>query len=197
MKTEIEAKFCHVDIDDVRAKLEKLGAHLELPMRMMRRYTFDNSFMKKGKDAFVRVRDEGDKVTMTYKQFDELSLHGAKEIEITVNDFDDASALLLQIGAGEERHSYQESKRETWQLGDVEVVIDEWPWLKPYIEVEGPSAERVQEVAAQLGFDWSQAVFGDVMAAYRLEYPHLGDRDTVGTLTEVKFGDPLPELLKG
>lgn len=36
---------------------------------------------------------------------------------------------------------------------------------------------------------------GDIIAAYRLQYPHLGEHDTVATMLEVKFGDPLPELL--
>lgn len=92
--------------------------------------------------------------------------------------------------------SIQESRRETWQLGDVEIMLDEWPWLKPYIEIEGPSEEQVRVVATQLGLDWNQAVFGDVMAAYRAEYPHLSEKDTVGNISEVRFSDPVPELLK-
>jgi hypothetical protein len=47
-----------------------------------------------------------------------------------------------------------------------------------------------------LGFSWDKAVFGDVMAAYRAQYPHLTDKDTVGNIAEVKFGNPLPDLLK-
>ena len=37
MKTESEAKFVDVDIDDVRARLEGAGAVLQQPMRDMRR----------------------------------------------------------------------------------------------------------------------------------------------------------------
>ena len=66
MKTEIEAKFVKLDIDDVRARLEQAGATLEQPMRMMRRQTFDP--VSDSAHRYVRVRDEGDKVTMTYKQ---------------------------------------------------------------------------------------------------------------------------------
>lgn len=192
MKTEYEAKFLDVTIDDIRQKLEQLGAILEKPMRLMRRVTIDNDYLK-SKDAFVRVRDEGDRVTITYKQFDSYSVDGAKEHEIIVNDFAEATALLS--AAGLEYTSFQESKRETWQHGDVEIVIDEWPWLKPYIEVEATNEALVKEFSEKLGFNWSDAVFGDVMAAYRAEYPHLTERDTVGTVSEVKFGDPLPELL--
>lgn len=193
MKTEYEAKFTGVDIEAVRAQLKTAGATLEKPMRLMRRITIDTPELKT-KDAFVRVRDEGDRVTMTYKQFASLSVDGAQEHEIIISDFDEAVALLA--AAGLPHGSFQESKRETWTLDGAEVVIDEWPWLRPYIEVEGESVEHVKEVLAKLGFNWDDAVFGDVMAAYRQEYPHLTEQDTVGNIPEVRFGDPLPDLLK-
>lgn len=193
MKSEIEAKFLNVDFDDIRQKLTELGGRLVTPMRLMRRVTIDNPEMK-AKEAFLRVRDEGNKITITYKQFDALTLDGVKEIEITTNSFDDAVALL--DAAGLPHRSLQESKRETWTIGDVEIVLDEWPWLNPYIEIEAPTEELVKQTAVGLGFDWGAAVFGDVMSAYQVQYPHLGPRDTVGNIPVVKFGDPLPELLK-
>lgn len=193
MKSEIEAKFLDIDHDEIRKKLKDLGARLEKPQRTMRRVTIDNPHMKT-KDAFVRIRDEGDKVTITYKQFDQLSVDGAKEIEITVSHFEESIALFA--AAGLKHGSYQESKRETWQLGNAEIVLDVWPWLKPYIEIEGPDIETVKTTAKSLGFKWEKAVFGDVMAAYRIQYPHLGLNDTVGNLAEVKFEDPVPDLLK-
>lgn len=192
MQTEIEAKFLNVSHDDVRAKLRAIKAECHQPMRLMRRVTIENASLI-DKNAFVRVRDEGHRVTMTYKQFDKLSVDGAKEVEITVNDFDTAVQLLKSAGLPPQ--SFQESKRETWMLGDVEVVLDEWPWLKPYIEIEASSELLVREAAKQLGFEWSDAVFGDVMAAYRVQYPHLKLSDTVGRLESVRFGDPVPDML--
>jgi adenylate cyclase class 2 len=193
MQSEIEAKFLNVQHDEIRAKLTELGATCVQPMRLMRRVTIENDRLVE-KNAFVRVRDEGDRVTMTYKQFDSLSVDGAKEIEIVVSDFDTAVQLL--DAAGLPSQSFQESKRETWQLGEVEIVLDEWPWLKPYIEIEAGSEMLVQDTAKRLGFDWSEAAFGDVMVAYRAEYPHLQPTSTVGRVASVKFGDPVPDLLK-
>lgn len=194
MQTEIEAKFLDVSFDSLRAKLATLGATCEQPMRLMRRVAIDNDYMRTGKDSFLRVRDEGHRATMTYKQFDDLSVDGAKEIEIEVSDYDTTLALLEQVGLI--ARTSQETKRENWRLGDVEIMLDEWPWLKPYVEIEGPSVESIQTVATQLGFEWGRAVFGDVMAAYRAEYPHLGLKDTVASIPIVRFGDPLPMLLR-
>lgn len=193
MQTEIEAKFLAVNHDEVRAKLLEVGATCVQPMRLMRRVTIENDDLV-SKNAFVRVRDEGDRVTMTYKQFDSLSVDGAKEIEIVVNDFDTAVQLLE--AAGLPSQSFQESKRETWKMGEVEIVLDEWPWLKTYIEIEASTEAAVRDTASQLGFDWQDAVFGDVMAAYRAEYPHLKTTETVGRVASVKFGDAVPDLLK-
>ncbi len=193
MDSEIEAKFLDIDHDEIRDKLKILGADCEQPIRLMRRVTIDTPDMK-SKNAFLRVRDEGHRVTMTYKQFDELSVDGTKEIEVTVSDFDKTVQLLATVGLP--YGSFQESKRETWRYGDVEIVLDEWPWLKPYIEIEGRSESILREVAIELDLNWDDAVFGDVMAAYRVQYPHLSEHGTVGNIPVVAFGDPLPDLLK-
>jgi len=194
MKAEIEAKFPGVSHDDVRAKLKEHGAACEHPMRLMRRVAIDSDFMRTGKDSFLRVRDEGHRVTLTYKQFDELSVDGAKEIEVEVSSYEDMIAILEQ--AGLVAHTSQETKRENWRLGDVEIMLDEWPWIRPYVEIEAPTEEELREVASKLDFEWSDAVFGDVMAVYRVEYPHLTLRDTVARVPVVTFGAPLPDLLK-
>ena len=70
MQTEIEAKFPNVDFEKIRAQLKQLGASLEQPMRHMRRAIIETPSMREN-NSFVRVRDEGDKVTLTYKQVDE------------------------------------------------------------------------------------------------------------------------------
>jgi adenylate cyclase class 2 len=194
MTTEFEAKFCNVDHDEVRGKLKELGAKLVHPMRLMQRVTIDNDFMKTGKDAFIRIRNQGDKTTITYKQFDDLSVDGAKEIEVEVDDFENAVSLFAE--AGLPHRSFQESKRETWELDDCMIELDEWPWLNPYIEIEGQNSDEVKNAAIKLGYEWDDAVFGDVMAAYRVQYPHLTEKDTVGNIESVRFGDELPKLFK-
>lgn len=195
MNTEFEVKFVAVDHDNVREKLKAVGAKCEYPMRLMKRAIIeDTNGEMQEKDAYIRVRDEGDKITLTYKQFDALSVDGAKEIETTVGSFDDAVRIFDAVGL--KTRSMQESKREKWNLGGAEIVLDEWPWLNTYIEIEGANEKKLQEVASMLDFDWEDAVFGDVMAAYRVQYPHLSLTDSVVSLPVVSFGMPLPDLLK-
>ena len=191
MKTEIEVKFLDVDIDAIRTKLGEVGAILEQPMRLMRRQVF--YLVDRNKDAYVRVRDEGDKATMTYKQFDSIGLHGAKEVEVVVSNFEDAKSILQNSGLAPK--SYQETRRETWKFTNTEIVIDEWPWLKPFIEIEGASEEAVRKAAVMLGFDWNNAIFGAVTQAYRQQYANLPPDFIMDDVPEIKFDAPLPDRL--
>ncbi len=199
MNSEIEAKFVSIDHNEVREKLRGVGAVCEQPMRLMRRAVFHNEAMV-AKDAYVRVRDEGNRVTMTYKQFDDAdSIHGVREIETEVGDFETAVAILEQTGLSKD--TYQETKRETWQLEDVEVVLDVWPWIDPFIEIEGPSEMAVRKTAEALGFDWSDAIFGGVASVYVQKYRNMGDSATAAEIINrktpfIRFEDPVPELFK-
>lgn len=193
MQTEIEVKFCNVDI---REKLKASGAMLEQPMRLMKRALIEEPHHEK-ENAFIRIRDEGDKTTLTFKRRDKLqgdTINNTKEIEVAVSDFDTTVELFRE--AGWEYKTFQESKRETWKLGDAEVVIDEWPWLKPYIEIEASTEDEVKQAAATLDFDWNDAIYGHIDAVYQMQYEFLDGVRGVIDLKEVRFQDPLPKVFK-
>lgn len=198
MNYEIEAKFLNIDIEEIRTKLTQAGGSCLKPTRLMRRAMFDypdGRFQKsvKNKEQFserLRVRDEGDKVTITYKKSNRTNY--AHELETTVGDYEAMIELLLALGF--KVFSYQESRRETWQLGQAEVVIDEWPWLPSYIEIEAKSEELVKDAAARLGLDWADAKFGSVDTAYREKYKKMKPGESVGELAEVCFDAPLPQF---
>ena len=189
MKTEIEVKFINITIDTIQQRLLAAGAVCEQPMRLMRRALMETPDMA-AKDAFLRLRDEGNKVTLTYKQHLKTGIEAANEIETTVDDFDATKALLE--ASGMIFHTYQESRRETWKLGDVEVVIDVWPWMPPYIEIEGDNEASIREAAAILGFSWDEAVFGGVDVVYRMVYPAMSVRGVID-IPLVRFDDPVPQ----
>ncbi len=192
MQTEIEAKFLNVNHDAVREKLKMLGARLEQPMRLMRRKNFDFEDRRlEAVGGWVRVRDEGDKTTLAYKQLDHRGVDGTKEVSVTVSDFDETCSLLEQIGL--KQQSYQETKRESWTIDSVQIELDEWPWLKPFIEVEAPNEKELREVAEKLGFDMNAALHGSVEVAYQAEFD-VTDED-VDHWNTITFGE-LPEGLE-
>lgn len=196
MQTEIEAKFLNVAPDDMRQKLTSLGAVCTVKWRLMRRAVIHTPDMT-AKNAFVRVRDEGNRVTVTYKQFDADSVDGAKEYEVVVSDFD--SAVALFGAAGLPHDTFQESYRENWQMDKAEIMLDEWPWLNPYIEIEAKTEQKVKEIAAELGFSWAEAVFGGVANVYQKQYPHIGEKgrnEINQNWPLIRFTDSKPALLK-
>lgn len=189
---EIEAKFLFVDPDDVRERLLKAGASIKYEMRDFRRALFDypdNRFQKNDHSKRLRVRDEGDRVAINFKSNNDTNY--AHEIEVHVDSFEKTEALFEAIGFV--KYTYQESKREAWELDGVEIVIDIWPWLEPYIEIEGPTEDAIKNVATKLGFEWSKAKFGSVDTAYMAQYPKMVKGDSVGDLPEVKFSMDLPQ----
>jgi len=197
MESEIEVKFLDVDIDDVRNRLTRAGAVLEQPMRFMRRALIEEAHHIK-ENSFIRIRDEGDKVTLTFKRRllpdGVTTIDSTKEIETTVGDFDKTVTIFAE--AGWHYITMQESKRETWHLDDAEVVIDEWPWIKPYIEIEASSEEIVRRVADVLGFDWKDAAFGSVDIIYQRDFPQMSVRGIID-IKDARFDDPVPKQFLG
>src|SRR4051812_1729862 len=110
MPIEYEAKFCPVEIDDVRQRLTKVEAILERPEYEQRRFVFDLRDSTPEHRSFIRVRDEGDKITLTFKTFAGAKIHDQKELEVTVDDFDTAVEIVKAMGLIPA--AYEESRRE-------------------------------------------------------------------------------------
>ncbi len=189
METEIEAIFTNVDKGEVRTKLHELGAELVCPERLQKRKNYDPPTDK----GWIRVRDEGNKVTLTYKRMENRSIDGMKEINIVVDDFDTTDSFLQTIGIPVK--SYQETKRESWLLNGVEIEIDEWPWLPPFVEIEGDSIERVEKAAKKLDFDMKDATYGAVNNLYAEKYKLNKDNDV--SFTNITFDKDCPWESRG
>ena len=192
MDTEIEAKFLNVSHDNIRGLLKELSATLVSSQREMKRKNFDYPDHRLEKvGGWVRLRNEGDKVTLAYKQLNDRTLHGMKEVSADVNSFGAAEQLLLAIGLAQT--SYQETRRESWLLDGVQIELDEWPWIEPFIEIEGPSEVGVRTAAQKLGLDWQSAVFGSVEILYMTTY-NVSEEE-VDSWPEIAFG-PIPDWLE-
>ena len=183
MQIEYEATFININKDEMRHRLQKAGAVLVRPEYLQKRIPFFPPIEMDVRDSWLRVRDEGDKITMSLKVIDGDKIEDQKEICLTISDFDNAVELLKEIGCRPK--SYQESKRELWKLDGVEVTIDEWPFLEPFVEVEGPSEEAVRAVSQKIGFDYRGALFCAVGKLYHMKYGIHPDQ--INTLEKIVF----------
>jgi len=168
MDIEYEATFPDVDKEEIREKLKKIGAKLVKPEFMQRRIVFHLPKGHEIKGGWLRAREEGDKVTMTLKIVDGDKIENQKEINITIDNLNQAELFLTSIGCN--KKAFQESKRELWVLDGVEITIDEWPFLEPFVEIEGKSENSVKKVSKRLGFDYNEALFCSIDTLYNKKY---------------------------
>lgn len=191
METEIEAKWLDIDTEGFRKTLRAVRANLLVPERLMSRRVFDYEDHRLEKiGGWVRVRDEGDKITMSYKQLNDRTLHGTKEVTIIVNDFASACSFLESVGFVCD--SFQETKRESWKLGDVEIEIDTWPWIPSFVELEAKNEDSLKDAAKTLGLDYALALHGSVETAYQAVYDVT--EEEIDNWTEIRFID-VPDWL--
>lgn len=188
MNIEYEATFPNIEKDDVRKRLKAAGAILVRPEYVQKRIPFWLPNKENAENSWLRVRDEGDKVTLSLKTINGENIENQKELCLEVNSFDDAVELLESIGC--ERKSYQETKRELWTLDGVEVTIDEWPFLDPFVEVEGKDEESVKNVSKKIGFDYGTALFCSVGNLYVQKYGIRPDK--INILEKLVFNMPNP-----
>lgn len=167
MEKELEATFSNINVDKIRDGLRKIGAELIYPERLMRRYIFAPFKTDDLGREYIRVRDEGDEKTMSIKRFIGEKIEDQFETCLSIDDFDQGYQFLKQLGL--EQKAYQETKREKWVLDGVEIVIDTWPGLNPFIEIEGPTVAQVKKVVDALNFNYEEAIFGPVEFVYEKE----------------------------
>ena len=194
MQQEIEAKFLNQNHDEIRAKLKVLGAVMEQPTKLVRRTTFDFPDRRLlAKRAWVRLREElNGTVELMLKQVVDDTLGQTFEQPITVNSYEAAKQFVLALGL--EVKSEQESKRELWRLGGAEIMLDEWPWVKPYIEIEAPTEDLVKNLANKLNLNWVDAKFGGVTPVYVAQYD-ISAEQFEAIDVPMKFDLPIPEYL--
>jgi adenylate cyclase, class 2 len=159
---EYEAKVLDIDPSAVADLiLSKGGKEVSTPT-LQRRYVYDITPGDEGK--WIRLRDTGSRITLTVKEIAHDGIDGTQEIEVVVSDFAATNELLGKLGFTPK--SYQENRRASFTLDGVELEIDEWPMIPPYLEIEGPSPDEVYRVAALIGYDKDQLTSENTTKVY-------------------------------
>jgi adenylate cyclase, class 2 len=159
---EHEAKILDIDPETVAHLILEKGGR-RLGDKFMRRYVYDITPGDESK--WIRLRDTGSEVTLAVKHITSDAIDGTHEVEVTVDDFESTGELLAMMGFTPK--SYQENKRTSFVLDGVELEIDQWPLIPPYLEIEGKSREDVVRTAALLGYSEDQLTGENTMKVYR------------------------------
>lgn len=177
MKTEYEIRILEINKEDMIKKLEKLGA-IKKGKFDQKRYVYDLKPAETGK--WIRLRTNGKVTTLTYKDIISNTIDGTKEVEFEVEDFNTANEFLEKIGF--ENRSYQENERIQYILNNVEIDIDSWPMIPPYMEIEGESEEEIINMKKILNIDETKVTTLNCDDIYKQIY-----KIDISKIKELKF----------
>ena len=162
MNTECEIKILDIDVEELINKLEELGAE-KIGEYDQKRYVYDVVPKQEGK--FIRLRTNGVKTTLTYKDKKYTSMSSTKELELEIEDFSKAHMLLTAAGLSIDK--YVENKRISYKYDDVEFDIDCYPMIPPYVEIEAKNEDIINEFINKLGLQNYEATIDSLKKVYK------------------------------
>ena len=150
---EIEVKLTYEDKDRVIEKLKEIGAVFREKYILEDYYFSLTGTDMSNTNELLRIRKKGDKQELTFKGKieNEGNIWERVELNSGIEDADTVLKIfeLLKLN----NLSTNKSSREFWDLGDVEFVFSDitYPADISFLEIEGPTSEKVQETLDKLG----------------------------------------------
>lgn len=163
---EIEARWLNLDPNEMRRRLEKIGA-LREGSYFFKEWIFTKPEWKP-KNKRLRVRSDGERGWVTLKTNETFEVASTQEVEMEVSNPELAVELIKATGLPLVRH--QEKKRESYELGEICFELDFWPKIPMVLEIEAPTEAGVRTGAELLGLKWEDAVFVDQAYVHRDHY---------------------------
>lgn len=140
MPKEFEHAFYDFDKKEIISKMKEIkGKHKGT-------FLFRVQILIHPHDApgtYIRVRDEGHRITLTYK-YQGLTDKFQEEEEVIINDFDSGVKILLGIGC--KKKYYYEKIREIWDVKNTEIVFDMNPGIIDKMEIESKTLKELKEM---------------------------------------------------
>lgn len=129
-------------------------------------------------NKWIRLRQTGDQITITVKHIlencnitdglQQYGLSSINETEVNVDSMEVANELLETLGFY--HRNYQEKKRISYiyEPLSLEIEIDTWPMIPPYVEVEGKSKEEIYKFIELLGYSKEHAKIANTSGVYAM-----------------------------
>ncbi|MCX6784523.1 MAG: CYTH domain-containing protein [Candidatus Komeilibacteria bacterium] len=158
MKKEVEIKILNIDKKKIKSLLKKSGAKQILKPNLMKEMYLESPAHERLYSAF-RLRSEGKKNFLTLKlkkgTRESKKFQVRDELEVEIGDFNTAKKII-QL-AGFKIFRKREKIREKYKLNKSEIEIDEYPKMKPYLEIETSSAKEMSYLIKILGISLKYA----------------------------------------
>ena len=180
MPQEYEYAFTDYNKKDIISKIKKMnGVHKGT--FLFRVNVFVHPLEAPG--TYIRVRDEGFRITMTYKYA--TSNKFLNEDEIIIDNFDNGVKILLGLGC--KSKYYYEKIREIWKVKNTELVFDTNPGIDDRLEVESNTKKELDKMVKY---------FGLTIEDRKNRYVDLYDMEIPKTLLVLTFQNVKKNLIK-
>lgn len=162
---ELEVKFYVPDLSAIENKLTALGARLEQTRMHEINLRFDTPDGALARSFRVLRLRQDSAARMTYKGPGTLQdgVRARQELEVVVEDFDTAKALLEALGY--EVVVMYEKYRAVYRLEGVMVTLDEMPYGN-FVEVEGPDGDSIRAAAHRVGLAWENRILDSYLMLF-------------------------------
>ncbi len=135
---ETEIKLFVPDLAPLPARIAAAGGTLAAPRVREHNIRYDSPDANLSQQGTVlRLRSDS-RTRLTYKGVPQTAdgVVTRLEAEVTVDDFEKMDFILRRLGFTP--YTIYEKYRTTYQLGEVEIVLDEMPYGS-FVEIEGPA----------------------------------------------------------
>lgn len=169
MGTEFETQILEINPKEIAEKLRTLGAK-ETPEYLQKRWVYDIeclSHINPSMGEWIRLREANGKTAITYKNKRGSGMSETEEIEFEVSDFEKAAEILGKL-KGFTGQYYQENKRHKFVLDGVEYMIDTWPKIPTFLEIEAKSEEEVHKGLNLLGLVGKKHAHYGLITIYKM-----------------------------
>ncbi len=129
-------------------------------------------------NKWIRLRQTGKQITITVKHIlencsisdglQQYGLSSINETELNVDSIEVANELLETLGFY--HRNYQEKKRISYiyEPLSLEIEIDTWPMIPPYMEIEGKSEEEIYKFVELLGYPKKSIKIANTSGVYEM-----------------------------
>lgn len=171
---EVEVKLLGIDPASITQKLLSLGAEKKFDGLLKVNYFDKEDGQIREKGDLLRVRQFGDERTEVCYKTNKRVEDGFKvcdEYHLSGASFEDAVKLFENLGY-KVTCSY-EKRRTTFVRGDLEIVIDEYPQITPFIEIEGVDTDAIEKLIVDLGLTENERSSHAINGLIKEKYPDI------------------------
>jgi len=175
MAQEVETKVLDIDVDDIRGRLEALGAEQVQETRLIVDW-FRTKGVQEGEDEwFLRIRSNSrGEYEVTWKPKSEIIgvARQHKEINLFIPEPEKLADLFVEIGL--EKYAHQEKDRTTYTYKEWQFDIDQYPKMPAFLEIEGKSEKHIQKALELLELErnrtWADGERTFIQKEYGLDW---------------------------